>query len=535
MQGKIAEDIAQDFIRKVNYTLGIGNFHALHVQALISGRTVVIDANSKHLNKEGQILHLLPYYIPQHERHNYIIGNNLLKTDQRQQWWQNYGRLTGKEYSTLPEDLNRPDLDDITAQPLLNYLVALSYEHGELDFSQPININAIYNDLLNAVFRRAYAGQQHLSISSLALEDFVGILEEIGLATWHGNGRTTTVSEVEQHCSQNGRGSMLNVFEEGAKAGVTRLLTAFYFRQNGQRSDNEPTFEFTHKSFAEYLTALRIVRGIEQMFEQFELRKKHSSISFNEQKALEDWAKLCGPSEITNYLFKLLCNELEIRGAETAAQWQDLLVSIIGYLLRHGMPMEKLTKIETHKEKTRQARNAEEALLASLNACARVTKQLSHIDWPDRSAAKSWLVRLNGSEDTEWEITPQCLSFIDLDGCSLEMMNLFDFNFYRSSLKRTDLSFALMGEANFVESDLTQAEFFHTNLQAADFRRANLTNTIFNGANLTEADFSGADLRDSKFSSTRWYEAYYLQGIEQLRFDFTSEQEVAHLETEEPS
>lgn len=37
----------------------------------------------------------------------------------------NYGSLTGKSYAGLPDELNREDLAKVTAQPLLNYLVAL--------------------------------------------------------------------------------------------------------------------------------------------------------------------------------------------------------------------------------------------------------------------------------------------------------------------------------------------------------------------------------------------------------------------------
>ncbi|MCX7592156.1 MAG: hypothetical protein N2235_00045 [Fischerella sp.] len=44
------------------------------------------------------------------------------------------------------------------------------------------------------------------------------------------------------------------------------------------------------------------------------------------------------------------------------------------------MPMEEL-KLPNFNKEYRQACNAEEALLAVLNACARVTKNLSQIQW----------------------------------------------------------------------------------------------------------------------------------------------------------
>jgi hypothetical protein len=45
------------------------------------------------------------------------------------------------------------------------------------------------------------------------------------------------------------------------------------------------------------------------------------------------------------------------------------------------MPMERLTPRPDFQEENRQARNAEEALLGVLNACARVTKTVSKIQW----------------------------------------------------------------------------------------------------------------------------------------------------------
>ena len=46
-----------------------------------------------------------------------------------------------------------------------------------------------------------------------------------------------------------------------------RLLTAFYFRQAMRRGETE-RFEFTHKSFGEYLAARHIVATLEELSEE---------------------------------------------------------------------------------------------------------------------------------------------------------------------------------------------------------------------------------------------------------------------------
>jgi len=96
---------------------------------------------------------------------------------------------------------------------LLNYLVALSLTRDKLDFSKDINLNVIYADLLAAVHERGYEKHRsHGPIRHMKPEEFYRVLEEVGLAAWHGDGRTTTVGEIEGHCRASGLGALLDVF-----------------------------------------------------------------------------------------------------------------------------------------------------------------------------------------------------------------------------------------------------------------------------------------------------------------------------------
>jgi hypothetical protein len=87
---------------------------------------------------------LLPYFVPRpsEDDRQFIRDDeeydpeNLLKDYLRQQWWKNYGALTGVGYKSLLKELDRDDLTEITAQPLLNYLVAISFTRDKLDFTK---------------------------------------------------------------------------------------------------------------------------------------------------------------------------------------------------------------------------------------------------------------------------------------------------------------------------------------------------------------------------------------------------------------
>ena len=54
----------------------------------------------------------------------------------------------------------------------------------------------------------------------------------------------------------------LAAFERGAEKGAVSLLAAFYVRQAGFTAAGERSFEFTHKSFGEFLAARRLVRAL---------------------------------------------------------------------------------------------------------------------------------------------------------------------------------------------------------------------------------------------------------------------------------
>ena len=79
------------------------------------------------------------------------------------------------------------------------------------------------------------------------------------------------------------------------------MLLAFYFRQSGHRVTGDKTFEFTHKSFGEYLTARRIVRGVQLMHDELKRRREYIESGWDERDALTYWAKLCGPTTMDRY------------------------------------------------------------------------------------------------------------------------------------------------------------------------------------------------------------------------------------------
>jgi hypothetical protein len=362
MQGKIAERTAQDFVRKIQRKLDRFNQRETYLQVLISGRELVVQANETDFRKDGQILHVLPYFVPEHDRKNYIDAKKLLGQDQRQLWWQNYGAASGSGYTILPTELDQGNLIEVTAQPLLNYLVALSLKRGKLQFSEGTNLNAIYADLIKAIYDRGWAEHQHTAIQGIPEGDFVRILEEIALAAWHGNGRTTTVGEIERHCESSNLKNLLNRFQEGyqpdSKANITRLMTAFYFRQSGHDHSGDKTFEFTHKSFGEYLTARRIVQEVDYIHRKLKGRFNDTYENWDERSALHRWTLVCGASVMDVYLFNFVMDEMRLhqkQNPDDVVAWQQTLSDLFSFMLRQGMPMERIIpRLDFYEEKSKR-------------------------------------------------------------------------------------------------------------------------------------------------------------------------------------
>jgi len=508
-QGKAATETAKAFVREVEKTVEKRNLQQVKLRVLISGRELVVQENESEFRRPRQILNLLPYYVsaPEHptqrflkEVEEYHDPNTILKSDLRQQWWNNYGILTGKKFEGLPKELSRKDLDEITAQPLLNYLVALSFTRDKIDFNKDVNLNSIYADLVAAVHERGYEKHRTFGpIRHMKNSDFTRVLEEIGLAAWHGDGRTTTVHEIEQHCRTSGVGVMLEAFQEGAKSGVTRLLAAFFFRQHGHRTSGDPTFVFTHKSFGEYLTSLRIVRAIERVFRELEQRTNNPDGGWDERDALKHWAQICGPSAMTRYLHTFLLNEIKLRSTVIISQWQNKLVKLFSYVLRHGMPMEQL-QIGSFKEAMFHSRNAEEGLLVALNACARITKQISNIEHPDQTSFGAWIKRIQGQRTgPESVLAMDCLSFLEFGSATLHMADFYSANFEYSKFTHVNMAFGCLVEANLKFTDLRSISLHQCNLEGANLEGSNLEDTNCRGINFHGANLQGTNLKGADF------------------------------------
>ena len=495
-QGKLAIETAEQFVSEVTRQLDIRNTNRLRLKVVITGRDLVIQSNESKLQKSGKILHILPYNIDNKKSGNeYTDKKDLLKTDKRDIWWENYGRLSGHYYEKLPDDLKNEKLDELTIHPLLNHLIALSYDRKEIEFTENTNLNIVYNDLINAVYERSYGSGKLEALEEFSNDDFKQILEIIAISAWQGSGRTATVNSIEERCMACNIHNILKKYCSSMEEGITNLLTTFYFRRSPQVENNERTFEFTHKSFGEYLISKNIIRELSYYF---------SGIFNNpyqrnpEETILGDWIKLCGKTAVDEYIFSFLCDEMALQDRRDVENWQDMIVKLIEYILTKGMPFEKTNL--TFFESTRQSRNSEETLLAALSACSRVTGKISKINWEEKTTASNWITKLQCQRTGGYVFVSNCLNNMDFSNCEFYIKDFYGANLICSNLSNVSLYLSNLSGANLSHADLSRAYLGFADLSRAYLSDTNLRNAYLIGANLSGANLSHADLSDADLS-----------------------------------
>jgi hypothetical protein len=203
--------------------------------------------------------------------------------------------------------------------------------------------------------------------------------------------------------------------KSSGQARITKLFTAFHFQARGS---GDSTFEFTHKSFGEFLTAKRLVRAMEEINEEYRKVRR----GWTEKVSLKHWAEVCKSGTLDFDILEFVRQEVRLIYRERPAiieQWQETCCKLIEYLLREGLPMEEFGGLSFYQMNNR-AIQSEIMLLALLNACAICTEKLSIINWIDNRTFGTWLARMQGQKDfSDRSIAALCLSWLNLDGAML--------------------------------------------------------------------------------------------------------------------
>lgn len=306
------------------------------------------------------------------------------------------------------------------------------------------------------------------------------------------------------------------------------------------------TFEFLHKSFAEYLVARRFVDDVfrfDGKTKPTELPSRRPNLQTvlpNLQNVLREWLQIWGAQRIDADLLRFIKDEA-VLAAKEIAPCRDGMAVLLREAIASGLPAHEIKEVrranrtaETFAAMTDWARNAEEALLVGLHgtvlAARAADPAIKHEPVPlvdpeagsTDSGERHFLTFVAGNllarlqrQLRQGFIAHKCLSSLDLSGANLSAgnlmganlslanlsgadlfkANLFAANLSKANLNKADLRVADLSKANFTGADLFEADLFEANLSKADLSKANLRKAELGMSDLSNADLRGADLR----------------------------------------
>lgn len=507
----------RDLVTKVEIYLNSKNTGRAkaRVLAMIAGRIGAADRATSQMDlAETQLLNFLPLVLSDTETWGFVedTPKEKLHHDQRSDWWKRWHARRPTHPKRIPEQLESHDLTPLSREPLLLYFLVFSEVWAEASKNGAINRNDVYDRVLRE-FHKRECKKEYNSLGKRFRDfgkQFEPVLQSLAIASWYdGSTRKGTMDDAFAAIERIDY-KLIEPFREqvGDDAAFGASL-AFHLRP----IDGKNTYEFLHKSFAEYLVARRFVSSISALPELLRPRAGEPPAL---EAVLKGWLGEWGMQSIDTDLLRFIRDEAARQVAadgDVFSECRASLTRLLEFAQIAGLPAHQhlgLTKasrkIDNFAGMTDLARNAEEALLVGLNASLKGApiESLPISLWSADQRVKAADVlftrlRLNLGLGFVGHF---CLDRLDLKASQLWGSILLD-----ASLKKADLSEAVLIRILLLRADLTEANLASANLaladlQDAEFTMANLTKANLSRATLRGANFTLADLRNANLSDS---------------------------------
>ncbi|NEO73808.1 MAG: hypothetical protein F6K52_31210 [Moorea sp. SIO3H5] len=467
----------------------------------------------------------------------------------QQQWFSNWGNLVGQDKATgfkkFLQAQHCPErVKELAQEPLLLYLLAAMHRDGKLTdqmFEGTSSINAkilIYQTALDWVLTKQRPEDLNFELTEQQTDDLRRILTEAGLCVTQAGGEWASMTMIEERLKgDDGARELLEKAQKRIGENPLRnALAAFYLRPASGSVVKEGAVEFVHKSFGEFLCALRLKESLEEWTEP---RKKGRGFTINHDQLAEEIYDLLGygrlTPEIVDYLMALLDTSDDFRPVELFERLEDFYLcwcngEFIDILDETTLPQKTGQKLRKHGVELGQRQVDIAAglntmiLLLELNRYAEKKNELKDkIDFhpcgkPDTEGFdRQRLLRMisysNSVEFDNFLITiRRFLRQADLSGANLSWAYLSGADLSGADVSWAYLSWANLSGADLSGADLRSADLSWADLSGADLRSAHLPSADLSGADLRsaglrEANLSGADLREANLRSADLHEA----------------------------
>lgn len=543
----------------------------IRARAIVTGRDAIIQAATS--SRRGRLLDArdsLEIVGLQELNERDFKTTSASADGQKESWWKRYAIAAGKDQQ-LPPIYNNPELDSLTSEPLLAYLIALSGKAEDSKVNEINNINEVYEKLIEDVWNRVWGdlplehSQSPETIKQAERrkgpvgvfknqDDFQKILEFIAIAAWRGGeSRTATLTEFESAIKRTEATDIWEDFQESFSSDESSdtfatLALTFFFRQPDLSNRG---FEFTHRSFGEYLAARCMYRYLKENVKRL---KRMRSVS-----DLGEWVALTSITISTPEIRAFFHNEFKRASDETLRELKTSLTNAMKLVLQEGMPVTYSETDNWRNTEKRQA-NSEGLLLTAISYTSSTLMSRYEDEEPVKiglergTHARNLIkrVEITDRNDGTYEAMPQNryhayplsginfspsvfvgepintrlgvgfndldilrmfsydLSYSDLSGCNIRNSGLSNTKLTNTNLEGSNLGHSIFGSCDFTKSNISktiieQSSIFRSNfsgmrLKGISFAEARIENTNFKGTIFEDVQFKGATIIGCDFS-----------------------------------
>ncbi|MFG6547400.1 pentapeptide repeat-containing protein, partial [Sulfitobacter sp. 1A13730] len=436
-----------------------------------------------------------------------VDPRNLQSKDQRQHFWQRCAPLfDGAELP--PDGLFGSELQELTKEPLLFYLLFVSGFAGERWRDAAENRNRVYEEIFTKIHER----DVHDKTSSLkdGVQDvalFFTLMECLGLAAWWGGGRTGDDLLFGRLRDQVYCPERTKDFSHAASADLRNVALQIYTQQG---ADEAPGYEFIHKSFAEYLTSRALVRAAIKWAHRYE-------DIWND--FLLAWCRLTSSQSISLDLLRFIKDEMRLYGSKfddadrTADNLRSLCTSLADAYstgLSTGLPVHKAEWIDVTASNWRDLEkrqvNAETALLCILSAAAAEAYREEDFETSSPRAWTSGPIKIESQSARTLKLLNLRISAYPQ--VSQYRSDAFDrFNFHgqivsRAAAQQSFPSFALFSYCRFSGFYFNQEEVRSTLFEDCEFDHTQFYSMTIKGCTFRRCNFSHLNWHKVKFEDS---------------------------------
>jgi uncharacterized protein YjbI with pentapeptide repeats len=525
--GAGADEVASQFLAKLDQLLNsLRGDSSEVVRSIVTGRMPSFQSAKKFRGASGETAVEVVGYAPVgHVGTTIPIDDETGAIDQRPLWWSKFSAAAGLSPET-PVAMSDPRLADVTNEPLLCYLLVLSGFAVNNWEEAAENRNLIYKRLIDEVWRRGWGDPSKTSDRrgpgrSLSMSQFNDLMETIAIAAWlGGDTRVASSQSFKSALTKTNAEEAWDAFSKDSGEDIANLAMNFYLKNS---EEDQKGFEFTHKSFGEYLAARALIKMAKDVAKLF---PRHTDL------ALQGWLEGTSTGVMTEDILTYLRDEIRLEANENTEANEEIvklfgaLSGMVKVVLSEGLPAQKLPG-KNWREIANSQKNSEVTLWSVLNACVlslRNARQIS-IDvgfQNDRFALRNFLVRTTIGEEVESPVK-KCLAQLDADGSDLFGMDLSKADFSGSSLRKAVLSGTHLMSCNLRNCDLTDARLERANLDNARFGNAQVEGLHAIDTRLDGCDLLFASLGTVQVSARTLQSADDLDDLEEGKIYFNTE------------